>query len=84
MAIEQRPSLNHTGEAVSFASNQVMSHPLLLQMDHLATPSREADLGPIVDEELGNIPHPFSLQSTSRAGIPVPLSNAPELVRGSA
>ncbi len=44
-------------------------------MDHLVTPSsREAYLGPIVDEELGNIPHP-----SSRAGIPVPLSNVSEL-----
>src|SRR5260221_246090 len=70
------PVINHIAEAVSLHLT-----PFLLQMTHLATPSsREANPGPAV-EGAGNISQPSSLQSTPRAGIPMPLSNSSELDR---
>ena len=49
-------------------------------MDHLATPfSREADPGLIEEEELANLSKSSPVRSNSRAGIPGPSSDPPEL-----
>ncbi len=73
------PAMNQTAKAISFASNQILSHPLPLWMAHLVMPSScKANPGPTV-EEPRNIIQPSSLESVPRAGILVPLSNSFEL-----